>query len=257
MREVDLEKLQKLGTWMYRFQLTDKITTELHQDWLQEVHDTRHAMFFPKLEEMFDGRWDQVTALDVACNEGYFGFEILRKGAKNVVGFDARKINIDKANFIKNHFDYKNIEFHVDNVYDLDPKRYGVFDIPLCLGLIYHLESPMMALRKIRNVTKKVCMVDTQVTKFNPVKGVDGVKTSNGCSTNIMETDSVLGLYDESDIDSNQCGSVTGLSCFPNKAAVFKMLKYAGFSEIIQLNPPPNAYEQYSGFERIMVMATV
>lgn len=193
--------------------------------------------------------------MDIACNEGYFGFEVLRRGAKSVIGFDARLINIEKAKFIKNHFGYKNIDFFVDDVYNLDLNRYGLFDLTLCLGLIYHLENPILALRKIKELTKKVCVIDTQVIRFNPKVGVDGIKSASGRSDNILETDSILGLFEED--KTNQCASITGLSCFPNKSAVLKMLKVAGFSEILQLEPPKDAHEQYANFERIILIAKV
>jgi hypothetical protein len=43
----------------------------------------------------------------------------------------------------------------------------------------------------------------------------------------------------------------------PNKAALFTMLRYAGFSKITQLMPPDGGYEQYASFDRIIVISEV
>ena len=118
--------------------------------------------------------------------------------------------------------------------------------------MIYHPENRILALRKIREVTKLVAVIDTQVMKFNPKLGTqESIKTAFGTKNVIRETDAMIGLYDEN------CWSMTGLECYPNKAALYKMLKSVGFSEIIQLEPPNNAYEQYVNFDRVIVVAKV
>ena len=98
-----LSKLNQFGTWMYKFDLADGITTKLHADWLQKVHDTRQEMIFSKIDPIFNDRWNETRCLDAGCNEGYFGFEVLIRGSKHVIGIDARQSNIDKANFIKDY----------------------------------------------------------------------------------------------------------------------------------------------------------
>jgi len=67
----------------------------------------------------------------------------------------------------------------------------------------------------------------------------------------------IFALIDEPDVDKNECASITGLSCFPNKAAVFKMIKHVGFSDVIQLQPHNQAFEQYATFDRIILLAKV
>jgi len=105
------QKLDDLGPWMYKFQFTKNIFSPIAIDELSEIHETRKKMIFSKLEKMFENKWNELNCLDVACNEGYFSFELCKKGVKKVLGFDARPINIEKANLVKNYFDYKNSEF--------------------------------------------------------------------------------------------------------------------------------------------------
>src|SRR5260370_16321995 len=49
------------------------------------------------------------------------------------------------------------------DVYQLDPARHGMFDIVLCLGVLYHLKHPLLALEKICAVTRELCIMDSFV----------------------------------------------------------------------------------------------
>ena len=71
-------------------------------------------------------------ALDIGASDGYFSFELEKRGAE-VVAIDfvpetysgfatARKI-LDSA-----------VDYRMDNVYNLTPKSYGSFDVVLFLG---------------------------------------------------------------------------------------------------------------------------
>ena len=89
-------------------------------------------------------------ALDIGCSDGYFSFELEKRGA-DVVAIDfvpetytgfatARKILGSR------------IDYRMDNVYNLTPDDYGRFDVVLFLGVLYHLRKPLAALDAIRSV---------------------------------------------------------------------------------------------------------
>jgi tRNA (mo5U34)-methyltransferase len=46
------------------------------------------------------------------------------------------------------------VEYRSGNVYYLNPREWGYFDIVLFLGVFYHLRNPMLALDSIRSVMK-------------------------------------------------------------------------------------------------------
>jgi len=84
--------------------------------------------------------------------DGFFSFEMEKREAEvlavdyalpTVTGFSIA------ADILKSHVPYK-----VDNIYSLSAENYGEFDIILCLGLIYHLRNPMLALDIIRSLCK-------------------------------------------------------------------------------------------------------
>jgi tRNA (mo5U34)-methyltransferase len=89
-------------------------------------------------------------ALDIGCSDGYFSFELERRGAE-VVAIDfvpetytgfatARKIL------------GSGVDYRMDNVYNLTLEGYGRFDVVLFLGVLYHLRKPLAALDAIRSV---------------------------------------------------------------------------------------------------------
>lgn len=92
-------------------------------------------------------------ALDIGTSDGYFAFELEKRGAE-VVAIDfvpetysgfatARKILGSR------------VEYRMDNVYNLAPDAYGAFDVVLFLGVLYHLRKPLAALEAIRSVMKE------------------------------------------------------------------------------------------------------
>ena len=245
-------QLEPLGTWMYRFDLGFGVETALHDEYLEGIHRTRWAMIKPGLEDAFAGRWPEVRVLDAACNEGWFAFEAAKLGAGEVVGFDARELNIRKAEFARAQLGVNNAQFRVDNIFAVTPERYGTFDAVLCLGLMYHLEDPMGALRRLRSVTKEVCVIDTEVVRPGSSATID-----RGPSDGVMMTEDLIAVIAEPEFRWNPLSSVTGISLVPNQAALTTMLEHAGFREITQAAPPPDAARPYADRERIILFARV
>jgi SAM-dependent methyltransferase len=255
-RAASAEELQRqlaeLGTWMYRFDLGHGVFTALHDEYLDGIHRTRTGMMFPEIDRTFAGRWAGVTCLDAACNEGYFAFEIAKRGAKQVVGFDARDINIRKAGFVRAQLGVRNTSFRIDDVFKIMPERYGTFDLTLCLGLMYHLEDPMGALRRLRSVTRELCVIDTEVLRPGSHAAID-----RGPKDGIIETDDVVGVIAEPEWQWNPLSSVTGISLVPNKEALLTMLKHAGFREVTQAQPYDGCADRYANFDRVILFARV
>jgi SAM-dependent methyltransferase len=243
-----LKEIKRLKPWFYSFDLGAGLKTPLLYDWLALAHETRFAMILPELDAVFSGRWSEVTCLDTGCNEGYFGFEIARRGAKAVVGFDARGPNIEKAEFVNRHLGVPNMTFHVGDVTALTPESYGAFNLTLCLGLLYHLENPIDVLRRLRAVTTELCVIDTQVLKPSPaVAAIWGPK--------VEETEDVIGLLEEPKCDWNPLASTKRMSLVPNRSALFTMLRHVGFTDVRQLVPYEGCFGQYATFDRVIVIA--
>lgn len=244
--------IERFGTWTYPFRLADDVVTPLHVPWLAESHETRVRMVFSRLDEVYAGRWQEVTCLDIACNEGFFAHEVARRGAKAVSGFDARDGNIEKAEFVRRHFGLENVRFEVEDVGNISLERFGTFDLTLCLGLLYHLESPMDTIRRVREVTRQLCVIDTQVLHTSAPVSTEWITDEN-----IIETQDVIGIILEPDAMVNPAASVTGMSMVMNRSALLTMLRRAGFREIEQVEPYPGCFQPYATGDRVVLLAWV
>ena len=108
--------------------------------------------------------------LDIGCAEGYFSFEAERRGAREVIGIDSfpdsvRRFNVTKA------ARQSNATAFLMNVYDLDPKRLGTFDLVLFYGVFYHLKHPQYALERIRSVCTGEMLFQTHIYEEPAVRG--------------------------------------------------------------------------------------
>jgi tRNA (mo5U34)-methyltransferase len=119
-----------------------------------EVEEQRVASF--GLPERLDGK----SVLDIGPWDGYFTFEMERRGAK-VTAIDY--VDLDTFRALQEAFNSTARYLRMD-VSELSVERVGMFDIVLCLGVLYHLRYPIEGLEKICAVTSDVCIVDTFVS---------------------------------------------------------------------------------------------
>ena len=238
--------LERFGTWMYRFELPDGSVTPLHQSFLDDVHKTRAAMIFPLLDQLVSD-WSGVRCLDIACNEGFFSFEVAKRGAREVVGFDARPVVIEKAEYVRTAQAHNNVAFSVFDLEQLGPEWKGRFDVVLCLGIVYHLENPIGCLRRVRSVTEKVCVIDTQLNRF-----AGEIETPEGRAASVQRRPWALSVVDE---PVGELSGIQPVSLVPNHRAMLRILEAVGFSRVLQVMPPTDAYEQYANFDRAVYFA--
>jgi 2-polyprenyl-3-methyl-5-hydroxy-6-metoxy-1,4-benzoquinol methylase len=64
--------------------------------------------------------------------------EFASRGAK-VVAIEGRAVNHEKARFAAEQKGLRDIEFVTEDVRNFSKERFGVFDVVVCSGLLYHL----------------------------------------------------------------------------------------------------------------------
>jgi len=148
MKITDPIEIRKLiaghGRWWHEIELAPGIVTP---------GDDSNRMKLPILDGIGLPRdMRGLRALDIGASDGFFSFELEKRGAQvlamdfvpeTYTGFaTARKIL------------GSNVEYQMDNVYNLSPEKYGQFDVVLFMGVLYHLRKPLAALDAIRSVMK-------------------------------------------------------------------------------------------------------
>jgi tRNA (mo5U34)-methyltransferase len=99
--------------------------------------------------------------LDVGTRDGFFAFACEKLGAEVVAidhtdpkntGFLAAKKILGSS-----------VEYVQANVYTLDPEQLGSFDVILFLGVLYHLRHPLLALDRLRALSRGHLLVESLV----------------------------------------------------------------------------------------------
>jgi len=245
-------RIAELAPWFYPFDLGHGLRTESAiPPEVTGIFETRLEMVNQVVERRFGPRLPEITCLDVGCHEGFYTAAMARKGMRRVVGMDVREMNLRKARFVADAFGLANASFFEGNCEQLRAEEIGQFDLTLFLGVLYHLENPMLCLRNIAGVTRELCVVETQV-----IDEVEG-STEWGAREWTRPYQGVLAVIDESGefyADNRETGS-TPLALAPSPKALLFMLKQAGFRQAEIVPPPPGAYEQHRRGKRVVCAA--
>lgn len=93
-----------------------------------------------------------LRVLDIGASDGYFTFELEKRGA-SVVSLERRTDSQTGYAMLHEYFDSK-AESVLDNVYNVTSEKYGTFDIILFLNVLYHLRNPMLGIDRVRTLCK-------------------------------------------------------------------------------------------------------
>jgi hypothetical protein len=238
--------------WFYEFILPSGRKTELYiHPALAEIHNTRLAMMFSVLDPMFRNRWADVSVLDIASHEGFFACHLASRGCRRVLGIDTRAEHIQNASLIRDAFGYRNLEFSKGDAQSLVTDAFPPAEIVVMFGLLYHLENPVATVRLGRELTKEVCLIETQIAP-----NLSGTIEWGSCY-NHKEIPGTFAVIDEkAEVSTdNKEASVTGISLVPSKEVLIWLLKRFGFNRVEIVPPPSDGYEQLVSGNRIMLAA--
>ena len=165
--------VEQVSSWWHSIDLGDGVVTpgyktpELLARELQAID----------MPEDLTGR----CVLDIGTWDGFYAFEAERRGARRVVVVDHFVWAGDAAPLPSGEWDperlpgkrgfdlaHETLQSSVDTVVadfmTMDTDALGIFDVVLYLGVLYHMEDPMRALRRLRGVTGGVAIIETQAT---------------------------------------------------------------------------------------------
>jgi tRNA (mo5U34)-methyltransferase len=198
------------------------------------------------------------TVLDIGAWDGYYSFEAEKRGASRIVALDhyvwcidfgARTeywnsckeqgiipdLDRDEVDFWhpdapgKRGFDFarealdSSVEDVVADFMTIDLESLGSFDVVFYLGVLYHVREPFLALRRLRETTREVAVVETVAVAVE------------------HHTDQpLLAFYAGDDLSADY-----GNWFAPSEKALHNMLRAAGFSRVetkagpAEFEPPP------------------
>lgn len=182
------------------------------------IFDQEHARRFVTARQTFlrpilqdlDTRLKIESAADVGCGVGYFsGF--LHELGFDVTGFEGRPENAEEAK--RRH---SGIEFKHADVEDGEIVRSGSYDLVLCVGLLYHLENPLRALRNLSAMTRKLLLIESYAAP---------------------QKQTALYLREEPSFEDQ---SLTSLALYPSETTLIKICYRIGFAGVYRFAPLPD-----------------
>ena len=181
--------------------------------------EARQNMLRPILRDLRERSLVQSVA-DVGCGVGHFsGF--LRGLGFDVVGFDGRPGNVEEA-----RRRYPDIEFNVVDVEATSIGERGLYDLVLCVGLLYHLENPMRALRNFLAMARKFLVIESYATPHRQT---------------------TFYLREESALEDQ---SLTSLALYPSESSLIKICYKVGFSAVYRFSHLPEHEDFQGGIRR-------
>jgi tRNA (mo5U34)-methyltransferase len=117
-----------------------------------------------ELPESLNGK----SVLDVGAWDGFYSFEAARRGAARVLATDSF---VWQNRWTQAGFTLARAALDLDGIVDdqiidvmeLSPEAVGeTFDVVLCLGVLYHLENPIDALRRVASMCRDLLILETE-----------------------------------------------------------------------------------------------
>jgi hypothetical protein len=238
--------------WFYAYELPDgSVTPTYHGIDIQAIHDTRWRMLRDCVDQHLGGDRSNLSALDLASHQGWFAVKMAQAGFGRVQGIEARRSHVEDSRLIADIYGLPGLSFQQGDIHGLDEQDLGSFDVVLMMGLLYHLENPVGALRTCRALCRRLCLIETQI-----VPGMSGWVDYGGYQY-VRPLKGSFGIIDETGETHGPEASITGICLVPSLEALLWILEKVGFSQVTVLEPPADAYEQLLHHKRVMVAAQV
>jgi SAM-dependent methyltransferase len=182
------------------------------------IFDQEHARRFVAARQVFlrpiladlRVKLQLASAADVGCGVGYFSGFLSELGFA-VTAFDGRIENVEEA-----RRRYPEVVFQHANVEDSFMAESEPCDLVLCVGLLYHLENPIRALRNLSRMSRKLLLIESYATP---------------------QKETALYLRQEADFEDQ---SLTSLALYPSESTLIKICYRLGFPAIYRFTRLPD-----------------
>lgn len=200
------DRVQAEPYWFHRIELAPDLVTPGWSDPRSEK-----LPYFGLPSDMSGMR-----VLDVGCADGFFSLEAERRGAQEIVAIDSFPDSIRRTTLCRDALGSQ-VAPYLCNVYDLQRKTFGTFDLVMFFGVLYHLRHPLLALERIRSVCSGTLLMQTATWE---VAG---------------EAQLPLARFDPFGVESGPADRRSWdptVFWRPNAACVVAMLEHTGFEQI-------------------------
>ena len=174
--------------------------------------------------------------LDLACLEGHYAIEFALRGAE-AVGIEARDVNLEKCEYAREMLTLDRVRFVKDDVRSLSRAKYGLFDIVICSGILYHLPAhdAVEFIRQLAETCSGVLLLDTYVSLYGRERSIVGRRELRGHF-----------YFEHNNSDDTRTrserlwASIDNVTSFwVTQASLLNLLSEAGFTSVLEVLTPP------------------
>lgn len=239
----------------YDWRLPDGAVLPIVHPDLALAQRTVRELIEPEARAVLEAAGESSRALDLACNEGWWSHRLLDWGAAEVLGVEGRARTVERARELRDAFgiDAARLELRLGDATAVDPAEAGRFDVVLCLGLLYHLEDPIGALRRTRALCRPggLLALETQTARID-----EPIAHAWGSSDEAIEaTPAGFAVRWERDEDNPLASMGGAVSLIPNRAALEVGLRAAGFREVRFAEPAEHHVAGFRSGDRVVALA--
>jgi tRNA (mo5U34)-methyltransferase len=167
--------------------------------------------------------------LDVGAWNGCFSFECERRGAQEVIALSLENPAQTGFDRMKRLLGSK-VHYVNGSVYTISPGELGTFDVILFFGVLYHLRYPLLAMDRLRSVSRGEVFIETHVIDEHPwLRGWPEVPEQVTPQGAALQRTPIWRQYAEFELNPGDQSNWFG----PNVVAVLEAFQTAGF-EIAQ-----------------------
>jgi tRNA (mo5U34)-methyltransferase len=191
-------ELSRLG-WYHSIELPDGQVIP----GLQTVQQLRNRLAqFPIPHDLTGKR-----VLDIGAWDGWFSFEMEKRGAKVLALDSAEHTRFKVARELLG----SKVDYQIGDICRISPRDIGRFDIVLFFGVLYHLKHPLLALETVCDLTTDMAFVESYVAD-------NGTNLGAAPVMEFYETTELRGQFD------NWVG--------PNTSCLLAFCRTAGFARV-------------------------
>ena len=230
--EAMLERILEHRKWRHHHGIDELASrSDLYVAYVRRVEEMLAMIHDALVRHDLLDRLGSTSIVDLAAAEGFVTTRFVDWGATKVDAVELNAGNLDRLALIWHYLNYHDrAELNLSRM-DFEQAGWG-FNMPqsysfvLALGIIYHLENPLLFARNLYEITDDVCIVESDTPTFADPKRFRG----NGV------------VYLNKDQVTIEAGDVRKLIEFrPDREALIDIMLTSGFQSVEVLEPKPEA----------------
>lgn len=194
------------GEWISRF-VIDGVA---YGGSFDGVNDPRIELFFATFPHVR-------TILELGSLEGAQTIGLAsRRGVRHVLGLEARRSNIARAELAARLLRARNLSFVEADLETAELSQFGKFDAIYCCGLLYHLREPWQLVKQFRTVSTRAFIFTHYTTEAEAESVAHGYRGTT---------------HPEAGLDDPLSG-LSPYSFWPTIGSLVQMLNDGGFARV-------------------------